>query len=535
MNTLVEILVTAALIDNPLDRNGKPMRTDRSIVEEITINDAPLRSLIPSLGEPDAERIGQEALIKKGRTVAIGIAERVRKAFPGDRPTRFFTASFEPSPEQVNRIEHTMYDPTVIRLLHDHPFLGSVKTFGELAREVTLNPDFEVPVVWMLSSDKFEEVLRNGPSYLASLDLHTQQSGSLSLDELRMLLASWKETAPDVANTEMGKLLQFMVDLAPYRTYDVQDAVLPEKMLAEIPAQFRRMVAVAGTRPDVIGSYATTKDDKEAWGVIDAYIKLTKGGHFGHAPFLDTASLSKKDREAVTRYFTFMRDGRIHASVVEIKTLLFHERVVGDEVVKSSLTSGMLRRFERSTAYTIWGWTQQMIASLRESDLPEAKAFLDAISRLTTLPLGEANQLEELRVIAPALRAYIDPLLKSAEGSRLIVVRWPILRQELVDKRPLTVSAITGKHEGKTGEPMSVRFSIPNAVVEHNDPLATDEGKQVNANRLYRLVRQAGRTLLRKVAKVAAFEAHLGTTLQEGTVDPRFPLPDRAVYVGSSK
>lgn len=446
--------------------------------------------LVPDLDgkqDPTAE----VRLRRQAELLAMGVANRFRQQIPEGATAQYFTGSWGPGFGQEQHIDEAMFDKNLRAYLKEATRgIRAFKIFQrpvDIAAEMTRDSHFHFPKTLFLNDELFLEAASNSIIFqtaLASLPAY------VSMPQIIKLYSDMVEFAPEARGTNGGKLIQFVSDLVPYRSYNLRVAEVPDSVSADVLLDWQHQIAVPGVQPDIVGVYAQT-DDNEAQDAITAFIQSTKGSQFGRRALLDIAGTSDEYQQVTIHFYDLVRANRIHIIVGEMKSLLTENRVLNGDLVDTSIGPGLLRKYQEGLGFRMWGMLQQAIgANVRDPD--NAGNATDFVQRVDDLARTSGTIVSRAARVRSLLRhPFVEPFFHAENRAVLVPVKWPLFRQEYNEetKKFELKRALTVRQYGDEGEEIEPHTSIPRATFGTQTTPFSDMWLQIF---------HAGRTILRK-------------------------------------
>lgn len=420
--------------------------------------------------------------------IAESFAKKFRELVPHGRPVRYFTGAFSPGSGQESRIFAAVtQDNDLAQFIAQSDLSFATSPLETVAKHVTTDREFILKKSWLSRDKEFLDDLALSFVNKKEFDILPEEMKIADIQSLYTSLAK-----SNALSTRAGKFIQFIIDLLPYRTYNVDIASLPQTERAGILSEFTRQVAVPAVEPDIIALYPNDAKDNQALEIIEHYIAMTKGRVFGKRPLLAVGDYSREEQTAARNLFEGIRTGRIHFTIGEIKMLLTRGQKKEDFEKRQNF-------FEKGVGYRVWGMVQQLLAVYsRESRATlssQVQEFLLAVKELSRPP-EKGTRIGQIRFAGGphgAIRSFIKGFLNEDNHIALIVGKWPIFFRE----GQMTYSTRREKNETE----FRWHLNIPKSRIVLWESLPSSS--------VYKLVRHAGRTMLQKLSTMKRLRTYL--------------------------
>jgi hypothetical protein len=459
--------------------------------------------------------------------LARNIAQKITESTPPD--TRFAAIAYDSSAKQTRMVEKAANDAELsdfVKTFSPGKF-GRYPDVSDLARESLTNPDFSIRSADLLNDDEFvklfEKNRHNG--------IYNALPQSIHIRDIEPLLHQLKYDTYTDSKSKAVRLLAFVSNIQAYRNYDV--SIIADKFkngrdfLKSILEEDRRKIGSINVRFDMIGMSAADPADLETRAWLDAYMDMSRGNQFGTRPMLSDYLVSGRSfpvRDVNTakeigeteyeKFGTSMHTGqeisyqvyerlrRHQASIqgIEIKIpMIARFDALKNDYGPRRLSKKFFRdNYEEDAARSVLGWTEHFLSTYWKSKdvLEDDKLhkFLDSVGGLSTVS-GEKRR-EFLKQAAYDIRDFLDPFLNGENKMLIVGAHFPLFAvyaDERNHKR--TAMRIGRQYEAfpdKAGEKWRVQL-IPHA---ENDVWVAE----IAPERLFRMVRQAGRHILKSIS-----------------------------------
>lgn len=321
-------------------------------------------------------------------SIANDLVDKVKQIQPDGQTTVWLPeVPIQPDTRQIQAIKDALEDKAILALARTAGF----DTLDDLAKAAITNPDFSMGI----QTD-------NGA--VSSLTLATAMATA------RDVLKS--DTSPSTAQ----KLSLFLASVSNY--YYLDFTKVEWTRVEDIPDEYKRLVASASARVDLIGLSAQKGSPEEEF--IKHMPEVFQGNFFGYTPLLDFVSPDTEKVEKQLKLLELIRLGKVKLNIVELKTQIQTKAKKGGDYVPVAYhpETVAVTHYE-DVGHTIFTLTQYLT---RLANLPHVKDGSDYSSLLAIMDVSPGQKSQ---VIAQVLRD-MRPIVDNTDFY-LARVYWPII------------------------------------------------------------------------------------------------------------